>query len=282
MTNLQTPEQLAYRLQFAHVEKGLAAWPGASDEAVLASIFGIPLEEFRRIRQSFTDRAAQAARELLAGAEFSAAFDQLPFAKGAVVAGLGDSITDDWQSWFEILRHALAIRRPHDSITLVNAGLSGDTTSQMISRFIGILEPKPDWIFCFAGTNDARLHGHRPIKTLVSIEETERNLRALRNFAATQAPMANWVWMTPATVQEDVIASHWFLGRQNQLGWRNSDLAAIAHAMKRMGDPAVDLQAVFGTPPKAGYLLEDGLHPDIEGQKAILRALVVSLASNRT
>ena len=149
----------------------------------------------------------------------------------------------------------------------------------MIARFIGILEPQPDWIICFAGTNDARLHGHKPVKTLASIEETEKNLRALRNFAATQAPQANWVWMTPATVEEDVIANHWFLGKQNQLGWRNSDLAAIAQVMKRMGDPVVDLQAVFGNPPQAGYLLDDGLHPDIEGQKAILRAVVSLLSS---
>lgn len=279
MTQSLTPHQFAYRLQFSHIEKSLAAWPGAKEDAVLASVFGIDVDAYTRIRKSYTDRAKQAAGDLLADASFADQIDRLPIANGAVVTALGDSITDDWQSWFEMLRHALAMRRPDDRIILVNAGISGDTTSQMIARFIGILEPRPDWILCFAGTNDARLHGKQPIKTLVSIEETAKNLRALRSFAAVQAPSARWVWMTPATVEEDVIRNHWFLGQQNQLGWRNSDLLAIANSIKQMGDPVVDLQAVFGLPPKAGYLLDDGLHPDLEGQKAILRAVVSLLAS---
>jgi acetyl esterase/acyl-CoA thioesterase-1 len=39
----------------------------------------------------------------------------------------------------------------------------------------------------------------------------------------------------------------------------------------------VDLQALFGEPPDPALLLADGLHPSLEGQKAILRAVVAKL-----
>lgn len=272
-----TPERFAYRLQFSHIGKQVAEWPGAQDVANLAAIYGVGADEYRRIKATFAANVREAAEALLADNAFAERVARLPFEKGAVVVGLGDSITDDWQSWLEILRHVLMLRRPRDEIRLVNAGISGDTTAQMLARFLGVAQLDPDWVICLAGTNDARLHGLKPIKTLVSVEETASNLAALRNFAATQAPRACWVWMTPPTVIEEAIARHWFLGRQQQLGWRNADLIAIADAMKRQPDPVVDLQAAFGLPPPAEYLLDDGLHPSLEGQKVILRALVEKL-----
>jgi len=191
--------------------------------------------------------------------------------------GLGDSITDDNQSWLEILRHLLAIRRGRDRIEVVNAGVSGDTTSQIISRFLDVVLSAPDWILCLCGTNDARRHGESPTKTLVSAAETERNFAALRHFAATQTS-ARWVWITPPPVIADKIAAHWFLGPL-QVRWRNADLAAVATAARRQGDPVVDLHAAFGDPPDPDLLLPDGLHPSLAGQKVIAKALVEKLSS---
>ena len=216
----------------------------------------------------------------MADPDFAARVDRLPFQTGDTVVGLGDSITDDDQSWIEILRHLLAQRRPKDEITLLNEGVSGDTTSQMISRFLDVVLDEPDWIICFPGTNDARLHGQHPTKTLVSVEETAKNLEMLRHFGRTQCP-ARWAWITPATVIEGQIARDWFLSAF-ELAWRNEDLAAIAitviEVAGRHGDLAIDLQAVFGLPPDPRLLLPDGLHPSLAGQKAIVTALVNTLA----
>jgi lysophospholipase L1-like esterase len=274
-----TTAQLEYRLQFAHIEKALAAWAGVGDDGNLAAIIGCGADEYKRIKTLYATRVREAAVEMITEPAFVAQIARLPFAKGSVIAGLGDSITDDWQSWLEILKHVLKLCRAGDEIQVVNAGISGDTSAHMMARFVDVARLKPDWILCFCGTNDARLHGTHPIKTLVSREETEKNLRALRNFGATQAPQANWLWITPATVDEAAIKAHWFLGEQNQLAWRNSDLTAIADVIKRMPDPVVDLQAVFGLPPDKSCLLDDGLHPSLEGQKAILRAVVDKLVT---
>jgi acyl-CoA thioesterase-1 len=269
-----TPKQFAYVLQFQHLEKLLADLPGVND-AAMAALFGVDVRMYRGIRDSFARRARGAAQELLADAAFADRVDQLAFKPGEIVVGLGDSITDDDQSWLEILRHLLEIRRPQDGIKVVNAGVSGDTTSQMITRFLDVVLDEPDWIICMAGTNDARLHGQSPTKVLVSVEETEKNLTMLRNFAATQTT-ARWVWMTPATVIEEQIADHWFFWAFEQR-WRNDDLAAIADVVRRQPELVVDLQAVFGVPADPALLLPDGLHPSLAGQKAIVTALVETL-----
>jgi acyl-CoA thioesterase-1 len=278
-----SPQQFRYVLQFQHKEKTLGQIPGVND-ATIAALWGIDAATYRQTRNRFAARAARAARDLLADPGFAARVDQLPFRPGDTVVGLGDSITDDDQSWLEILRHLLAQRRPEDRIDILNEGVSGDTTSQMISRFLDVALDEPDWIICFAGTNDARLHGQCPIKTLVSVEETAKNLEMLRHFGATQAP-ARWVWMTPATVIEKQIASDWFLSAF-ELRWRNEDLAAIAAAVAAIArahaDPLVDLQAVFGFPPDRKLLLLDGLHPSLKGQKAIVTALVNTLSHIHT
>jgi acyl-CoA thioesterase I len=276
MFNQLSFDQQANILQFLHPEKLLAGLPGVND-AALAALFGIDVSLYQRIKDHFVANARGAAAELLANADFVAKVDKLPFQPGETIVGLGDSITDDWQSWLEILRHLLANRRPNDNLTIINAGISGNTTADMNGRFLNIVQQQPKWIICMAGTNDARGHGLRPIKSMISLEETAKNLTMLRAFAANQTT-AQWVWITPATLIMDKIASHWFLGPL-QLTWTNEHMAGIANLMRQQTtDRVVDLQPIFGNPANPDYLLDDGLHPSLEGQKAIARALVEKLA----
>jgi acyl-CoA thioesterase-1 len=267
-----SPEQRSYLIQFQHPEK---RWPGL-DETALAPVFGVDAATYRRLRATSAERAHTAAAELLSDPAFAIRVDRLPFRPGATVVGLGDSVTDDDQSWLEILRHLLTLRRPQDGITVVNAGISGDTTAQIIGRFIEVVQRQPDWIICLAGANDARTHGQSPTKTLVSLEETAKNLEALRQFAATQTT-ARWLWMTPTPVIEAQLATAWPLALF-QIRWSNRDLAAIAEVMHQLPDPVVDLQRAFGNPANPDLLLPDGLHPSLAGQKAIVTALVAQLS----
>lgn len=268
-------EQLRYIIQFQHPDKTLAVLPGAN-EANVAALFGLEPDAFAAVRREFDAAAAQAAAELLQDAAFARQVEKLPFRAGQVVVGLGDSITDDLQSWLVILRHVLSQHRGQDKLEVVNAGVSGDTSTQMISRFLAIALLEPAWIVCMAGTNDTRLHGLSPTKTLVSLDETKQNLHMLRRFAAEQTE-ARWVWMTPARVIEPAISAHWFLGPM-QLRWRNDDLAAVARHMMGLDDPVVNLQEAFGDPVDPALLLSDGLHPSLQGQKRIVRTLVATLA----
>ncbi len=265
-------------IRYHHPEKTLATLPGGSEmrDEMLAPFFGTDAGTYREIRDAFAERARQCARELLENVRFARLVDELPFEPGATVVGLGDSITDDYQSWFEILRHLLAGRRPSDEIRFVNAGISGDTTSGLLGRVLDVLEEKPDWLIVLIGTNDAAFVRDPPTKPLVSPEETAKNLRALRDLTEARSN-ARLAWMTPppaleARVDEDASPAG--------PTWRNVELTEIAGLVREVAGeaPLVDLWETFGDPAEPEFLLQDGLHPSLAGQKAIAAALVERLS----
>ena len=267
---------IAGQAQFIHPEKVYFYLPGVDDEA-LARLYGLGGDDYRAIRSRFDATARQAAEDLLADPGFAARVDRLPFRAQATLAGIGDSFTDDLQSWLEILRHVLALRRPQDQIQVVNAAVSARTSTDVLHYLMPTLGLRPDWIFCLAGGNDAKRIGPEPTKTLVGIAETAANFDALRRLAAAQTE-AKWVWITPATVDETRIAS--FPGfQQGQSKWHNADLLAIGDEIRSRPEPVVDLQSRFRNPPRPDLLGPDGLHPSLAGQQEITRAVVERLTT---
>lgn len=266
-------------MQYHHPEKTLAGLPGGHEigDAILALLFGTDVHTYQEIKADFAGRTRLCAREILQDPRFARCVDRLPFGASSVVVGLGDSITDDYQSWFEILRHLLAERRPESRIEFVNAGVSGDTTSGLLERFLDVLEGRPDWILIMIGTNDVAFVRDPPTKSLVSLEETGENLRTLRKLATTLGA-ARLVWMTPPPAIEDRIAEGSSLAEPT---WRNAELAEVAKLVREVAgeDPLVDLWEVFGDPVQSEFLFPDGLHPSLAGQKAIAVAFVEQLST---
>lgn len=272
----QITKELIYTVQFYHPEKTISQMPGVNSEETVATLLGIEVNLYRQLRERFRLNAEETAKALLEHPNFCSWVDQLPFAPGATVIGLGDSITDDSQSWLEILRHLLDLRRPSDGIKVINAGISGDTTTHLISRFMDVVQQQPDWIICMAGTNDVRRHGLPPTQVLVSLEETAKNLKMLRHLITSQT-QARWVWMTPPTVIEAQIKADWALAPLQER-WFNQDLAKVSAVVRQFSDPVVDLQTIFGIPANQDLLLADGLHPSLAGHQAIVSALVEKLS----
>ncbi|HOO78600.1 MAG TPA: GDSL-type esterase/lipase family protein [bacterium] len=266
-------ERLAYLVRFQHPEKTV---PGLSP-AASASALGLGPEEYEKIREGFFGAAAAAAAELLEEEAVTRAADALPFRAGSTVVGLGDSITDDDGSWFEILRELWTLRRPREPLRLINAGVCGETTAQILARFLEAAAYRPDWIVVLAGTNDARTLGAAPGKTLVGLSETEANFAEIRRLARTRT-RARTVWLTPPPVIEDLPGVHWALGPL-EIHWRNRDVAAVADLVRRLPETVVDVRPGFGDPPDPGLFQDDGVHPSPEGQKVIVRALVEGLAA---
>ena len=278
----QSPRaELEESMQYHHPEKTLVDLPGGQEIAdeLLAPFFGTDVRTYREIKGAFTERARRCARDLLQDTRFARLVDRMSFEPGSTVVGLGDSITDDSQSWLEILRNLLNERRPADGIELVNAGISGDTTSGLLGRFLGILESDPAWIFILIGTNDAAFIRNPRTKPLVSSEETGKNLRALRDLAATLSE-ARLVWMTPPPAIEARVAEG---SSPSEPTWRNANLAEVARLVREVAgeDPLVDLWEAFGDPPKPELLLPDGLHPSLAGQRAIAATFVEQLGYRR-
>lgn len=265
-------------VRYHHPEKALAALPGGAEigDEMLAPFFGTDVRTYREIKAAFTERARRGAHELLRDESFARCVDRLPFGAGSTVVGLGDSITDDSQSWLEILRHLLAKCRPESGIRIVNAGISGDTTSGLLGRLLDVLEREPDWIITLIGTNDVAFVREPATKSLVSREETGKNLHALRDLAKALGD-ARLVWMTPPPAIEDRIFDD---ASPNEPVWRNADLSEVAELVREVAgaDQPIDLWQAFGEPANPEFLLPDGLHPSLAGQKAIAGTLVEQLS----
>jgi len=263
-------------VQFIYPEKTFFYLPGFDEEGI-AGLYGLDVERYRAIRDRFDTAARGAAEDLLTDPTFAGRVDRLPFRAGSTLVGLGDSFTDDLQSWLEILRHLLALRRSQDRIQIVNAGVSARTSADVLHYAMPALGQQPDWVFCLIGGGDAKRIGPEPTKTMVGVAETAANLDALRRLAAAWTE-ASWVWITPATVDEARVAAFPAF-QQGQSTWRNTDLLAVGDVIRGRPDPVVDLQALFGLPPDANFLRPDGLHPSLAGHQAIARAVVERLTT---
>ncbi len=264
-------------IQFRHPEKMLEELPG-TDRKTIARLHGLSPDAYDAARKEFADRVCGVAHDLMGEPEMAACVGSLPFADEQTVVGFGDSITDDLQSWFEVVRRCFSLVRDRDNISFINRGNSGDTTTHAISRFGDVVGDDPDWIICMLGTNDVRLHGGSPTKSLVSAEEFAANLDMLRNYGTVETD-ARWLWITPPPVIEEKVKLGWGRG-DPKLMWRNEDIHRICDAIRRRDEPVVNLQETFSCPPDACYFQPDGLHPSLEGQKLIARSVLRALSVN--
>lgn len=274
-----TDDELTTLIRFEHPAKLLAVaeLPGAArlGAGALAVTYATEPAQVARRRTRLREAARAAARELLADAAMLAAVRAIPVPAGGSLVALGDSITDDYLSWAEIVRECLAIARPRDGVAVVNAGVSGDTTADALRRLYAVVRWRPDILVTMLGTNDCQRHGPDH-EQLVAGAETARNLAAIRRWLARTG--ASRVWITPPPVIEPALAAA--VG-ERPFTVRDADVRAVARTVCELGDPVVDLQALFGDPPGAGMLMADGVHPSLAGQRAIAAALIGVLAQAR-
>lgn len=274
--------QWARLIQSQHPEK-LLPFAGNLNDRAISAVFGMDEEMYREIKQQFTRQARMAAEQLLEEQVFATQLDQLPFRPADVVVGIGESTTDDLLSWLEILRHTLELRRPQDRVSIVNEGVSGFTTTQLLGRIGSIAAKQPDWILCLIGSNDTLRIGPVPGIRQVSAQETARNLAAVRSITAART-RARWVWLTPPGFDESRADAYPYF-QQAGLSWRNEEILVVGQMIRGLGtdvDLVVDVQSALGVPVQKDWIGPDGVHPTLTGQQKIVRELVAALAEAGT
>jgi lysophospholipase L1-like esterase len=262
-------EQLRWLLKAIQPARTVASLPGGAglSQETHAALLGLPPEVYAAELGRMKAEAKEAARELLADPAVASRVDRLPLRKGATVVAFGDSLTAEPQSWAVILDEVLALRRGADGISVAISAVGGDTTTHGLVRFGEVVGRQPDWILFLIGTNDARTQGPRPAKTLVHHEETARNIAELRQRVSRETK-ARAVWMTPLAVDEERVAGHGGLARFG-VRFRNEDLAHVAGIIRGIDGAAIDVFSTLGTPPPTDFLIGDGLHLTVAGQKRL-------------
>lgn len=272
------PEGTVERVSYAdkimlhmHPEKFLPFLPNLSDQQI-AYLYGMDVADYRDAKKDYETQARDMAKQLLKDPEFAERVNKLPFQKGQNILVLGESTADALNSWVYMLQFLLDEKRPDDQITVTNAAVSGQTTTEALRKITTLVKQKPDWILCHLGANDCMRYGGEGRKTTVSLSETLKNLDAIRSIASTETT-ARFLWIAPAPVHEEKIAS--FPPFKN-IGMRlsNSDLLAVGDSLATRPDPVLDLRNDMGVPANADFVQFDGGHLTVEGQAVVVKALV--------
>lgn len=259
-------------VQFCHFERTFAAFPGAHDPALWASLLGLAPEHYMLMLHECAQEAARLGDRLAEDAAARAALAHLDL-KGRTVHALGDSITADRCGWFEVIRSAVGTRAAE---AMHNVGGTGDTTVHALTRAYGdVIGQRPHVVVVALGTNDARRHGLGRGTELSTPEGYRERLTAIAGSAA--AVRARCVLVTPppvlAAAQEP---------RDGQC-WTQQGVAERAAVVRELGTAlqvaVADVHEAFlAAPDLEDLYLPDGLHPGPEGQLLLARTVLPQLA----
>ena len=190
----------------------------------------------------------------------------------------GDSTTDaDKKATFRelgngyvrLIFHFLRAFRPENKYHLVNAGLSGNTSRDLLARWEqDVLAKKPDVVFCMIGINDVWRHFDTFEKEgyYVSLEEYERNLEKM---AERSKEVREFVFVSPFFMEGN---------RTDAMRQMTERYAAVMRMVaERRGLKFVDMQAAFDLflQHRSGISISwDRVHPGDTGSMIIARRLL--------
>ncbi len=264
-----------FMIPFFHIGKRFPLFPGKNSAEVEPALLGISKEELTLFRKNLEENAKQAALELLKEDDIVDLIDQIPFDGEETIAVLGDSLTEDAQGWFSILKHLLEISVDKASFTFINAGVSYNTSADALRRIDrDILMSKPDWVFVALGTFDAQRLNVAQNRTLMPLSETWENLNTIQEILEenVENPI---VWITPPPVISELLESNPIY----DFTISEEDLGPVREVVSGKRGVMVDPQgARMGEGPDAWNYIGDGLHPSLSGHINTVRSVLKMLA----
>lgn len=189
---------------------------------------------------------------------------RLQTGRPAKLVGFGDSITGIYyhtggrRAWPEILGGLLRAACPPADLTVINAGVSGNTAAQALARIErDVIVHQPDLVAVQLGMNDV-------VRT--PAETFAENLRAI--VARLHAHGAEVLLMTPNAI--DPADQHWPAAKVETYADIVRALAAELHV------PLADTHDAFARQRQLGgpdwyRLLSDFIHPNFRGHTLIAR-----------
>lgn len=272
-------ELLKYLIQFLNIEKRFPLLPGKEKLKSVADFIGIPEKTLKEIREEFDNNAKQAALELLKEKDIPDLIQALPFNENDVILAFGDSLTDDCQSWFEVLRHLLEIALPDRKLKFINSGISGDTSLDALKRLDrDVLSNEPDWVIVALGTNDALRMNYAANRPLVSLTEFWENINTI-DLAVQDITENPVIWITPPPVitelMDEAPDNNAILYEKDLIQYRQ----VVAGKQGYIIDP---LGQRMGQPAQAWNFLSDGLHPSLAGHVSTVKSFLKGMTNKES
>lgn len=224
--------------------------------------------------------AAVAAIAASVAAAFAAPAPVAPFKEGERVLFFGDSITHNAR-YVADLQFLLDLRRPGLNVTIMDAGVAGDTAEGGLRRLEwDVLERNPDRVFVMFGMNDVGHSGKMWMNAQADGEELEQRSRTVARYAANMAEIVRRlkersvavVLMTPTPYDEYLTAEDGVRKGVNEPFINSIGLASLAVETRRLaaseGLGLVELywpMTDFLVKRAKSPLMPDRVHPGDEG-----------------
>lgn len=261
-----------FTIPFFHLEKRYPLLPGKADLKAEATLLGLTENELLSYRKNLQENAKQAALELLKEEEIVDALDKLPLDGSETFAVLGDSISEDSQGWFQILKNVLELSFEKAEFTFINSGIGDHTSSEALRRLDrDILIHEPDWVFVALGTYDAQRLNIVPDRTILPLSETWENLESIQNII-NEFVSNPIIWITPSPVISELL-------KENKLYEFNvyeEDLQQVRQLIAGKDGVIIDsLGSRMGKEgPEAWNYIADGLHHSLTGHMNTVRLIL--------
>ena len=200
------------------------------------------------------------------------------FSSGQTILFIGDSITDAdrrgraapyGNGYVSQVRSFLLARYPELHLTVVNQGISGNTTRDLRARWErDVLAHRPDWLSLKIGINDVwrAFGGNR--REAVPLPEYVANLRHLLD--ATRAhTAARVILLTPYMIEPD--RAHPMRAAMDRYG------AAVTELAPEYGGVLIDTQIAFDTALQhttPADWADDQIHPNGPGHSVLALAFL--------
>ncbi|MEP1150800.1 MAG: SGNH/GDSL hydrolase family protein [Balneola sp.] len=267
-----------FTIPFFHLEKRFPLLPGKNDKGAEAALLGVSEDELKVFRENIYQNAKQAALELLKDDDVIDCMDSLPLDGTETIAVLGDSITEDGQGWFEILKQVLELSVEKADFTFINAGIGENTTSEALRRLDrDVLVHEPDWVFVALGTYDAQRLNIVPERTIVPLSETWENLESVQNILGeyVKNPV---IWITPVPVITELLVENPLY----EYSIFEEDLQQIRQLVAGKDGVIVDsLGSRMGKEgPEAWNYIADGLHHSLSGHMSTVKLVLKKLSES--
>lgn len=267
-----------FTIPFFNLEKRFPLLPGKTDKKAEAILLGISEQELSSFRENITQNAKQGALELLKEDEIIDSLDSLPLDGSETIAVIGDSITEDGQGWFEILKQVLELSVEKADFTFINAGIGEQTTSEALRRLDrDILIHEPDWVFVALGTYDAQRLNIVPDRTITPLSETWENLESFQNIIGEYVSNPI-IWITPTPIIPELLIENPLY----EYSIHEEDLQQVRQLVAGKDGVIIDsLGSRMGKEgPEAWNYIADGLHHSLTGHMNTTRLVIKKMSES--
>lgn len=238
------------------------------DTVWLSRIFAVSEEEVEKLIDDFEGTVLRQVGKIRESGN-------VPQVHGAkTIAFIGDSITSDRESYFNIIRKSYEDEK---GLKWIDAAISGDKSDDAKMKFYErTMNHHPDVAHVLIGTNDMRESDDEDGESCLSLEDYRKNLEYMVKRLKAEGVQVILSTISPVLnegIRKRFPDDNWIY-KEGNIHAVNS---IIEETAEKFGVKLNDMRPVYGAYKAEEILLQDGLHLNELGQNLLAKNVLAAL-----